>query len=41
MAGPVPLRGSRHSVPRTWYVFQSYSTGGEESNRELAAADGE
>jgi hypothetical protein len=24
-----------------WYVFQSYSAGGEESKRELAGADGE
>jgi hypothetical protein len=26
---------------RAWYVFQSYSAGGEERNRALAAADGE
>jgi hypothetical protein len=31
----VPLGGC------AWYVFQSYSAGGEESNRELPAADGE
>ena len=37
----VPLRGSRWLVPRAWYVFQSYSAGGEESKRELAGADGE
>jgi hypothetical protein len=41
MAVPVPLSGSRHLVPRAWYVFQSYSADGEESNRELPAAGGE
>jgi hypothetical protein len=41
MAVPVPLRGSRILIPRAWYVFQSYSAGGEESKQELATADGE
>ena len=41
MALSVPLSRFTPRVGGGWYVFQSYSAGGEERRRTLPAADGE